>query len=218
MGTYAPGEKLPSERDIAESKKVSRVSVRDAVNRLSQMGLIKKVPQSGTYVSDYLSEATMELLIEILKSGTQTDPGLLFSLLEFRRLVESFAVKKGAVNASKRVLTKLKRLVQEQEEHIEDARKLTQIDFNIHLTLVTLSENMVIQVLFNNFKQIYHFYTQIFYEMEGAAPEAVNYHRQLVGAIENKDGDYAHYIMEQHLLYGENRMKEAMEIYAGDES
>jgi DNA-binding GntR family transcriptional regulator len=46
-GVYPIGIKIPSERDLAGSFGVSRITVRDAVRKLTQQGLLKKVPKSG---------------------------------------------------------------------------------------------------------------------------------------------------------------------------
>jgi len=45
-----PGEKLPSERLLAERLGVTRGSIRNAIQKLEYYGLLKSMPQSGTFV------------------------------------------------------------------------------------------------------------------------------------------------------------------------
>ena len=47
-----PGEKLPSERLLAERIGVTRGSIRNAIQKLEYYGLLKSMPQSGTFISN----------------------------------------------------------------------------------------------------------------------------------------------------------------------
>src|SRR6195952_310882 len=49
-GSYAPGEKLPGEIEIAETYRVNRHTVRRALATLSERGLVRAERGSGTYV------------------------------------------------------------------------------------------------------------------------------------------------------------------------
>ncbi len=53
-GVYNLGERLPSERELAEAYCVSRDTVRQAYNILEQTGLLKRVRGSGTHISTEL--------------------------------------------------------------------------------------------------------------------------------------------------------------------
>ena len=50
-GQLNPGDKLPSERKLAEKFGVGRTSVRDAIRKLEFYGILKTLPQSGTVVT-----------------------------------------------------------------------------------------------------------------------------------------------------------------------
>jgi len=50
MGKFAVGDRLPSERDIADSMGVSRPSVREALSALQLVGILESRPGDGTYV------------------------------------------------------------------------------------------------------------------------------------------------------------------------
>jgi len=70
-GKYSPKSKFPPERDFAKKYSVSRVTIREAVNKLSQLGLVKTLPQNGTYVTDFFADASFQLLIEIMNNSDQ---------------------------------------------------------------------------------------------------------------------------------------------------
>ncbi len=52
LGNFKPGDMLPSEREIMEIYKVSRLTAREAVNRLAIQGLVEKVQGKGTFVKN----------------------------------------------------------------------------------------------------------------------------------------------------------------------
>jgi len=53
-GDFTPGEKLPTERDMAERTGTSRVTVRRAYEQLEQSGILKREQGRGTFVSSYV--------------------------------------------------------------------------------------------------------------------------------------------------------------------
>lgn len=55
-GQWHPGEALPSERDLAEQFKVSRLTLRKALERLENQGLVRRRQGSGTYVAPRLEQ------------------------------------------------------------------------------------------------------------------------------------------------------------------
>lgn len=52
-GEYQPGDLIPSERELVENYKVSRLTVREAIKRLVAQGIVKKIQGKGTYVTEY---------------------------------------------------------------------------------------------------------------------------------------------------------------------
>lgn len=50
QGTYAPGDPIPSERELSRVQGVSRTTVRRAIQQLVDKGVLYRVPGSGTYV------------------------------------------------------------------------------------------------------------------------------------------------------------------------
>ncbi len=49
-GEYGAGTRLPSETDIAQQTGVARLTVRKAYRLLAEEGLVRTIPQRGTYV------------------------------------------------------------------------------------------------------------------------------------------------------------------------
>ena len=81
-----PGDKLPSERELAEQLGISRTVVREAIRTLCVRGLVKVKPGCGTYVEALTPQAALAS-IELLLRLRHT-PELLDNLYEIRRMVE----------------------------------------------------------------------------------------------------------------------------------
>src|SRR5215471_13373055 len=79
-----PGDKLPSERELAETLVVSRSSIRDAIRSLELMGLVAPRQGAGTIVREISSESLVNPLANALKRKEE----LIGELLDFRKMLE----------------------------------------------------------------------------------------------------------------------------------
>src|SRR2546426_6638986 len=108
-GAYAPGDKLPPERRLAEELGVNRASLREAIKSLEQMGLVKTRQGDGTRVLDFMRTAGVELVSHLVSGTSDGLPSLdvLADVLEFRRLfardVAQLAAKKAGAEDLERL-------------------------------------------------------------------------------------------------------------------
>jgi GntR family transcriptional repressor for pyruvate dehydrogenase complex len=104
-----PGDKLPSERELAAALSVSRSSVRQAIAALSAKGVVAMRHGDGTYVSSpEEEEKTVELFGRYL-AGAQIDPN---EILEVRLMVECESARLCAIRASADQLSALQALLE----------------------------------------------------------------------------------------------------------
>ena len=78
-GTWKPGDKIATETQLVEQIGVSRVAVRQAIERLVTMSVLNKVQGSGTYVE---KQENMSLLSASIFGF---DEEFMLKILEFRR-------------------------------------------------------------------------------------------------------------------------------------
>ncbi|MBU0995849.1 MAG: FadR family transcriptional regulator [Proteobacteria bacterium] len=217
-GTFPAGSRLPSERTLSLAHKVSRVTIRDAVRKLSQLGLIVKKPQSGNYVCAYKEEASLDLLIHIMRTSEAVDLSLLISLMEFRRTNEVFAARKAAQNITPAGITYLTELMEGLKANADNRSYLAEMDYTLHYKIAVFSNNLVLKLMFHSFRPIYHYYTHFFYHLEGTGPASIDLHQKVVSAICARDEAYASYAMEKALIYSENKMKDALGPFKGNKT
>lgn len=103
----SPGDKLPSERELAEKLRAGRSSVREALRALELLGLIETRHGEGTYLRTYRSLQTVELLSSfiLLEGRTRNE------LLQTKRLIEKEATKLAFHQVDENVIQNLKKCI-----------------------------------------------------------------------------------------------------------
>jgi len=97
QGEYQIGDKLPSERDIAEQMKVSRNSIREALSALQILGAIESRAGTGTYIrTSVKNKVNIDQVITFV--GKSED---LFKVWEARKEIEDSLVKFAVDRANK---------------------------------------------------------------------------------------------------------------------
>ena len=86
-GRYAPGERLPTQRALAADLGVTMSSVREALKRLEQMGLVDVRHGSAMRVRDWREHGGLDVLTHLLFRGGALDAGVLGAILEARALM-----------------------------------------------------------------------------------------------------------------------------------
>ena len=91
-----PGDKLPSERELAELLRVSRSSIRDAIRSLELVGLVEPRQGAGTVVREVSAASIINPLANVLVRKRQ----LVSELLDFRKMLEPPLAARAAAHAS----------------------------------------------------------------------------------------------------------------------
>jgi DNA-binding FadR family transcriptional regulator len=96
-GRFPPGSTLPPERDLAEQLGVNRTSLRQALSRVEQLGLIRTRHGSGTVVLDPVDNPDPRVVARLLEHA---DPALVGDLFEVRAGVVAMAARLAAERAN----------------------------------------------------------------------------------------------------------------------
>ncbi len=151
-GKLEIGEKLPSERELAETMEVSRSVINSGIKEMEAKGFLEVKPRMGTYVADYRRNGTMETLLSIMKyNGGQLKKSEVRSLLEFKIVLDQFAVR---LFLNKFDATGLKSLkshlnILEASENLED---VSLSSFNFYHELAVISGNTILPLIYYSFK------------------------------------------------------------------
>lgn len=142
-GQLNPGDKLPSERVLAEKFGIGRSYVREAISKLDFYGIVKTLPQSGTLVAG-LGIAALEGLITDVLAIEKSD---FFSLVETRVCLE---IKAAALAAERRTaddIIAIKNALQQYEQKLTTQNQAVEEDLLFHLKIAEASGNTVLKSL-----------------------------------------------------------------------
>lgn len=132
-----PGDKLPSERELAESLHVGRSSVREALRALELLELIETRQGEGTFIRKPGSHR----LVEILASFFLRDRKARQEVTETRRIIEIEAVRLACHRITKEQEERLTDLVEQGKKRWADGEIPVEEDYLFHKTLVESSHN-----------------------------------------------------------------------------
>ena len=142
-GQLNPGDKLPSERMLAERFGIGRSFVRDAIRKLEFYGILKTLPQSGTIVAG-LGIAALEGLITDVLDIEQTD---FASLVETRVVLEMKAASLAAARRTADDIVLLQNALNDYEAQLKVDGKAIEEDLRFHLQIAEASKNKVLKSL-----------------------------------------------------------------------
>jgi GntR family transcriptional regulator, transcriptional repressor for pyruvate dehydrogenase complex len=200
-GQYPPGSKLPPERELSKRLGVNRASLREALKKLEHLGLVRIRQGDGTRVQNFMETGGIELVQHLLPLASTAQPGLIRDLLEFRRLYGREIARLAAHRATKEGLAKL-RDVALRSENSTTALELLEADFDFYVTLTQLTGNQVMVLLINTVRDGVRSYMEFLANL-APVPDPVRRHqRELIAAIEARDGARAALIADTHLAAG----------------
>jgi len=208
-GKFAIGQKLPSERELAQQLGGSRPVVHEGLVDLQTKGLVSMRPRVGTVVNDYRSEGSLAILSSLIDYHQgRFEPKLLHSLLAMRRLIEIETARLADKNRTRKHLAALDAIIaQERELDHDDIDALTKMDYAFHPQIAMASANMVYPLFLNSFKEVYTNLSHQFFSDPTVASTVKDSHQRIAQAIADKDVQAAGTIMAKILAHGEKHLK-----------
>lgn len=140
-GELKPGDKLPSERTLAQQFGVSRGPVRDAIQKLEFYGILKTQPQSGTVVAGMGISAIEGLITDVL----QLEPTDFYSLVEMRVILEVNSAKLAAEKRTADDITSIYKALDAYEKKIAENSHAIEEDLLFHLRIAEASKNRALK-------------------------------------------------------------------------
>jgi GntR family transcriptional regulator, transcriptional repressor for pyruvate dehydrogenase complex len=206
-GQFRAGEKLPPERDLAESLDVNRGTVREALKKLEMLGLVEIRHGDGVYVLNYLETGTLELLPALIRSGGTVNSGILKGLLDLRRIILPEVAYHAALNRTDEDLFDLEHMI-----FHDDDIDINDRDMAIYRLIARSSKNisfLIVLNFFNNSGLVSEFLTLYFSDAANITRTTRFYH-DIFNAISEREPERARLIMHDLLVYAERKTIEAL--------
>lgn len=152
-GELRPGDRLPTERELAEKMRISKTVVHDGVRELHRLGFLDIMTRKGITVADYAQTGTLDTLMTIMRyHGGFMDTKTANSLLKVRLYLEGPAFEELAENHTQEDMDKLEALERAAEETAhEGPQALAEALFQYHRAVAFLSGNSLTPLIMNAF-------------------------------------------------------------------
>ncbi len=189
------GDRLPTERELADKFGVSRTAVREAVKALVEKGLVQSYPGRGTFITNGASRAVRDSLGFMMKIGATEGSD---NLVETREILEPEIAALAAERASDEDLATLRQCLATMDAALNDADAFIEADLNFHLALARATQNALIPTLIDPIVGLLREHRkQIF--LANGAPRGQQHHKRILEAVARHDPEAARQAMRAHL-------------------
>lgn len=181
-GTWEVGSKLPSEKELTELFKVSRVSIRSSIQKLRDLGIVTTSQGKGSFISRTITKEQL---------STTTSPIMNLSYDEFhdmkafREIVDFKCIELAATYADDDNIKELEDALNQMLLNKNDYKKYTEADFNFHLAIAKASKNKVFYHIIYSIRDTYKFYLEELNRVLGVTIESIDAHIKIFMSIKN---------------------------------
>jgi GntR family transcriptional repressor for pyruvate dehydrogenase complex len=190
-----PGDKLPSERELAETLGVSRSSIRDAIRSLELMGLVAPRQGAGTIVLEISTDSLVNPLAKTLKRKEE----LIGELLDFRKMLEPPLAARAAMHASTEEISEMEEILERQQRKMRAGENTVAEDSEFHYTIALASGNSVVFKVLDTLMDLLRDTRERSLQVEGRAQKSLAGHRKILAAIKRHDAEQAKAAMRRHI-------------------
>ncbi|MFE8702420.1 FadR/GntR family transcriptional regulator [Cytobacillus sp. FJAT-54145] len=190
-GSFLPGEKLPSVRELCDLFGVGRSAVRDAITTLKGRGAVEVKQGEGTYICEFDSKKIFNNHLLLPSSGDIRE------LFQVRKVLEPGIAELAALNRSQLDLENLSHILSDKSFNGWES------DYNFHLTIAKSTGNEImvqmVQFISNTLKKAMMDFHQFIQEDEITVASIEKQHRKIFDSITLGDSQRAKESMIEHL-------------------
>lgn len=203
QGVWKPGDKLPSENDLGKSFGVSRITVRQALSKLTILGLLETRTGEGSFVKELTPGIYVNEMIPVTYLGKQS----MNEVFEFRMIMEVESAGLAARKISEEELLALEESVKRMGEYKDNLEKYVDEDQKFHMIISKSTGNSLIVQMNEIVRDVIRETINSLTKHVGMGI-GLKYHKLLIEALRARDEEKAKKLMKEHLM-------EAFENYSG---
>ena len=197
-GEFKPGEKILTERELAEAFGVSRTSVRDAINKLVVMGLLEQRQGQGTFVRSPESREK-----SIVANMVESQDASITDLLEVRMGLECNAAAMAATRAVEKDFQFMEKSIEEMQKEVRSGRLGTEADASFHMAFAYVTNNPLQVFIMKNFYDFLFTGIKVnlegLYKIPGNIDIILDQHNAIYRAIREHNPETAYRAMKRHI-------------------
>ncbi len=210
-GKYRPGEALPPERELSERYGVTRTSLKHALVRLEELGLIETRHGVGSIVLDVEQSGGADLLKYLAPSAEGSRDGSFFSeILEAKTAVCASFVELAAERRTEKELSEAQSLLLELSEKIGDAREVQRIEHAFVKVLARAAHNRAFVLLTNSVGAAYSFYWGKYQSVFEDGEWVEENLKAILEAVRKKDAPRARELTQKYFRENDRRVLDVL--------
>lgn len=197
-GTLKEGDRLPNQIDFALQLGISRLSLREALNTLTQMGVLEQRPKVGTVIKSVNPGLWLEKPLAPMLSDSQAT----FELLDARITIETRIAAMAALHIDPKQLNILARDVSRMKACMErkDVDGYMKHDMSFHTVIAEASKNRYLVHMFLTIRGLMErFMNEGFHEDAGSMGASFPFHEAIYLALKHGDGEKAEHLVKEHI-------------------
>jgi GntR family transcriptional repressor for pyruvate dehydrogenase complex len=196
-GKLKHGDRLPSQDRLAEQFGVSRNTIREAINKLTVLGLLSAKQGVGTIInisspSGYIASLSDHLILQ---------PSTVREFMEARAVIEMSTVRLAVMRADSGALAEIEENVRKQKEAIRTGKieAFIKLDVEFHFCLARASGNKVLLQFLSAVTELLSRFIKEVALLPHATRNALNFHTEIFKFIHDRDADSAERKLFEHL-------------------
>lgn len=199
----APGDRLGTEEELARQFGVSRPTLREAVRLLASVNLVRatKGPGGGVFVARTPEQGMGRTVSDAIARLLETKTTSIAELLEARTMLEVPLAGLAAYRATEEAIERLREMIRDAEEHLNDDSVLREADARFHRTIAEAAGNAVAWAITEWAWDVLMPPLKDLVAPALVEPVVLEQHRAILRAIEKRDSAAAERAMREHLLY-----------------
>lgn len=190
-----PGDRLPSERELAEQFQVSRVTVRQALSVLQAMGLLESRVGDGTFAG-----GSHNSVVTVLAPMLNPPKSTLLEQLELRRLIEPEVARLAAERATEAQIDEMRRSLLHQRRLLDQEQSIVDEDSAMHLIIARSSQNSLLVRMMESIHELLRGSREESLRAHATMERSLAGHRRIIEAIAKHDPTAARQAMLRHVL------------------
>lgn len=202
---FPPGTHLPTEDELAEQFRVSRIVIREAMKIVEDRGVVEVRAGRGTIVVPAKSDRVKSSLYRLIRSSGAPILQEMIQLLELRGVLEESAAGLAAVRATEADLADLEAALKSMREGIVP-EAVYSADLRFHIAIARASGNRFFEVVLEPLTEV--FLKQI--QLTDKLNVGVNYHYEILKAIQRHDPVAARLAVRRLLNFTQKDIRKAL--------
>jgi GntR family transcriptional regulator, transcriptional repressor for pyruvate dehydrogenase complex len=203
-GSSVPGDRLPSEKELASQFQVGRQAVREGLRILESAGLIRvrKGSTGGIFVSELTTENVTTSISNIIKLRNVSLKNLTEVRIELEKIILVYAIDR----MTEETLNALEDAILRAENRLAQGERSTNENVEFHLILSRATQNEMFHILMESVMKMVSEFLEKLKPTRAQSQRVLEDHRTLLKLIRKRDRRRCVERMEKHLQDIENRL------------